>query len=324
MKIGFYISTMGGNPLQVGLERGLKELGHEVTYGQGQDLTVIFNQCSHTRDYVYPEPFPTGKIAFVDTAEYGFFTRLPDRAHKFQNLASEGSMKHDTKNEVEQRKLLAYLEGKHFPYFIREYVNFLPFPPEYHPIDYPLYMLTVCSQKPDKHEYLNRTVPLWTSWGLSHPWRKQIGDAAKTIAGVTVMENTDIPSRVPQFDYFDRIREAKCSMSFDGYGSSSFRLTEVVVRTVLLRGPLSIRQYAPLTDMVNCVDFQVEHDGETFVSTNIAEKIQWVLDNPGHAYEIYNAGYHHCMEFLTEKATAQYLLNTIEAHDYSKPTQLHL
>lgn len=333
MKIGIFLSTLGGSPLQIGLERGLAELGHNVEpyrHGSGYDIVVAFNQAAHNSNYTYPD-FPEANIpvAFVDSAEYGWWTRFSAiDQHRYRNAFSEASMASDTKKADQQARLRAFLEGRSFPYFIREYYRSLEFPACYHPIDYPLYALSGCDERPNREEYLKRADDFFVSWGLSHPWRRPITEALRGcgVSGEFIMIGDEpgcIP-RLPQADSFARTRRAKTSISFDGYGSSSFRLTEVLVRSLLLRGPLSIIQHAALTDGVNCIDYQVESDGETFIGTDVCAKLKEALADQERCFRIYETGYWHCTDHLTEKATAAYLLETVARHDWSKPTPLDL
>jgi hypothetical protein len=329
VRIGILLSTMGGSPLQVGLTRGLMELGHEVYAYEpwiGFDLVLVFNQCAHTTDYVYPE-FPAAHvpIAFVDTAEYGYFKRLPGTIRDYANAFSPGSMTHDTKNAHEQTRLRQFLEGRSFPYFLREHSRYIEFPAEYHPIDYPLYALSVCNERPDREEYMRRDLELFVSWGASHPWRMHITEALRacnTKCEIRVLNDQagELVPRMPQGEYFQRTRGAKASVSFDGYGSGSFRMTEVLVRTLLLQGPLSIRTRAPLLDGVTCVSYDVQSDGEEFVGTNVGARLCEALADPDGSFGIYERGYDHCLTHLTERATAQYLLDVVHAHDWNKPT----
>lgn len=335
MKIAFFLSSTGGSPLQVGLERGLRELGHRVEPyrpASGYDLILVLNQCAHC-SYAYPDfPKDSAPIAFIDSAEYGFSKRHPGVAHSYQNAFSEGSLSHDTKSRSEQLKLKTFLAGKSFPYFIREYFKFLDFPASYHPIDYPLYLNSVCPTAPNLDEYVNRQMDLFLSWGISHPWRKNLTEILRACpirSQVLALEENGTP-RMPQHEMFARTRAARCSVSFDGYGSSSFRLTEVIVRTLLLRGPLFIKLREDLTDGVNCVEYNVDGDRaalercEGFVSSDIAAKLRWALEDPERAFRIYERGFHHCMQHWTEKATAAYVLKTVEAHDWKAPTILDL
>lgn len=335
MRIGFLLSTLGGSPLQVGLDRGLNALGHNVedyNPNASYDLVLVWNQSAHTLVYKYPE-FPKGNvpIAFIDCAEYGYFRRLPEVIHQYANTFSPGAMKHDTKNPWEQQKLKQYLEGKSFPYFIREFSKYVDFPNAYHPIDYPLYYHSECPLPPSRNEYLRRTLDLFCSWGCSHPWRIKITEALRNAhvkSEIQILEEIGadgkpIP-RMPQELYFERTRAAKCSVSFDGYGSGSFRVTEVLVRCLLLQGPLSIHRYMPLIDGVHCVEYSVQSDGEKFLSTDVADKLHDALADPEGSYRIYESGFDHCMTYYTEKATAEYVLRVIEAHDWNKPTQLEI
>lgn len=344
MRVGFMLSNWGGSPLQVGLERGLQSLGHAVLpyHPLGRyDLLVLFNQTAHRTDYFYP-PFPlrsTPPLAFVDSAEYGYFKRLPERVLQYSHAFAPGSMAHDTKNPHEQARLKQFLEGRSFPYFLREYSKYVRYPAEYHPIDYPLYLHSECHERPDREEYLRRELDLFVSWGASHPWRlpitaalrganvkseiQVIGESLTPEQGRdSVEKGADVVTRLPQALYFSRTRAAKCSVSFDGYGSGSFRLTEILVRTLLLQGPLTIERYAPLVDGVHCIEYRVYSDGEEFMGTDIADRLRGALADPEGSYRIYEAGYDHCFTHYSERATAEYLLRTVEAHDWNRPTPL--
>lgn len=330
MRFAFFLSTFGGSPLQVGLERGLRTLGHEVSdFRNGRirdfDVLVIFNQTAHTQSYAYPD-FPTYNvpIAFVDSAEYGYFRRLPSVIGNYANAFAEGSMNHDTKSIHEQTRIKNYLEGKSFPYFLREFSKYLTFPDAYHPIDYPLYHLSTCSDRPEIGDYLGRVDKVFISWGASHPWRWNITNdlrACTPESEILVIEENGTP-RMAQSTYFNRMMRAMCSVSFDGYGSGSFRMTEVLVRTVLLQGPLSIHTRMPLIDGETCVAFDMQTIGEECLATNVCEKFREVVNDRERSFRIYEAGYDHCMTHYSEQATARYLVETLDKHDWSKPTSL--
>lgn len=327
MRIGFLLSTQGGSPLVVGLENGLKQLGHEVVNyrrDHSAELVLIFNQCSHVTEYSYPEFPDKVPVAFVDCAEYGYHRRLPEVIAGYRHAFAPAAMTHDTKNHGEQTRLKEFLSGRSYPYFLREFSRYVTYPDNFHPIDYPLYCHSECPILPEREEYLKRTLDLFCSWGASHPWRMNLTGAMRGCnlnAEILVLEENGTP-RMPQKQYFERTRAAKTSVSFDGYGSSSFRLTEVLARCLLIQGPLSIFRHAPLIDGVHCIEYGIENDGETFVSTDICAKIREALDDPERSYRIYESGYHHCLQFYTEKATAQYVLETIEKHDWSKATEI--
>lgn len=329
MKIEFFLSDKGGSPLVDGLRRGLKQSGHEVVEpaSGGCDLRMVFNQSWHTLDYCYPAfPDDSVPLVFVDSSEYGYFKRLPGVVGRFWNAFSEGSIRHDTKNRYEQLRLMGWLEGRSFPYFIREFSKHFVFPGGYHPIDYPLHLHSECHDVPNLEEYLRRELDLFVSWGASHPWRLQITEALRachTRCEILVLEENGTP-RMPQAEFFQRTRSAKCSVSFDGYGSSSFRLHEVLVRCLLLAGPLSIERYAPLVDGIHCVEYAVESDGETFLGTNVCAKLKLALADPEGSFKMHEAGYQHCMAHYTEKATAHYVLDVCAKHDWSKATPLDI
>lgn len=328
MRIAFFMSDSGGSPLVIGLQRGLEQLGHSVgfyTRGQPYDLVVIFNQCAHTIHYHYPDfPEDAERIAFVDSAEYGYFKRLPSVIQLYANAFSPGSMAHDTKNYHEQTRLREFLQGRKFPYFLREHSKYVNYPDSYYPIDYPLYAPSECRQPPNREEYLARQLDLFVYWGASHPWRMQLTEALRechTKCEITIIGENGAP-RMPQHEYFARTRAAKVSVSFDGYGSGSFRVTEVLCRCLLLQGPMSIRRYAHLIDGVHCIEYGIEHNDTEFISTDICKQLRRMLDDPESSYRIYETGYQHCFQYYTEKATADYFLRTVQNHNYTIPTPL--
>lgn len=332
VKFAFFLSTFGGSPLQGGLERGLRALGHSVEYfhnnrGRDFDVLVIFNQTAHTPSYAFPEfPAYDVPVVMVDAAEYGYFRRLPEVVKDYANFCAPGSMNHDTKSIHEQTRLKNYLQGRSFPYFLREFSKYLNFPKNYHPIDYPLYHLSHCSDRPDLGDYLRRQDKLFISWGASHPWRWQITNALRVCSpdSEILVIGEGSTGRMEQSTYFNRMTRARSSVSFDGYGSGSFRMTEVLVRTLLLLGPLSIHTHAPLVDGQTCVKFDLNTNGEECTGTNVCEKLGEVLDNPEWAFRIHEAGYGWCMDHYTEVETAKYFLSVVEAHDWSLPTELEV
>lgn len=339
MRFAFLLSNYGGSPLEGGLSRGLVSLGHEVvSFHTGKernyDALVIFNQTAHSPGHVYPE-FPTYEIpvAFVDSAEYGWMRRWPHTVTPYANAFTEGSMNHDGRNPPEQARLRDFLQGRSFPYFLREFSNYISYPENYHPIDYPLYHLSHCSDRPDRGDYLRRLIPFWVCWGASHPFRWVITRALRE-SGVTitthdgtfgvevlVIEENGQP-RIDQSTYFNWMVRSRASVTYDGYGTGSFRLTEVLMRTCLLLGPLSTRAPFPLVDGQTCVAYDLEVKGEECLGTNIVEKLRWIVEHPEDSFRIYEAGYDHCLTKLTERATAQYFLDTLARHDWSKETSL--
>jgi hypothetical protein len=327
MRIGFLFSSKGGSPMLVGLQRGMKALGHQILDYKphaSYDLLLVFNQVAHTIDYEYPEFSETGPVALIDCAEYGYFKRLPEFAREFRHSFTLDAVTHDTKNTQQQLRLKQFLDGKSYPYLLREFHKAVDYPQGFHPIDYPLYMHSECAIKPNREEYLARSKDLFVSWGASHPWRVPLTHALRTCplnSTVLLLEENGTP-RMPQRDYFERQREAKVGVSYDGYGSSSFRLTEVLVRSTLLMGPLWIKRHAPLIDGVHCVEYTVSNMGQEFTGSDICEKLQEIIANPERGYEIYERGYRHCYDHYTETATAQYVLDTVAKHDWQTPTNV--
>lgn len=327
MNIGVLMSNHGGSPLTVGLERALSAMGHYVFAYETHrecDLILIFNQCAHTQSYVYPD-FPpescSTPIAFIDTAEYGWAKRVHEPLADYWNTFAPGAMGHDTKNREEQTRLRNFLAGRSFPYFIREFWNAWEFPAGYHPIDYPLYAPSAFGRLMPFDQYVSRPVQVACLWGLSNPWREHLTadlERSSLNKDLYVLER-DGP-RLPQHQYFKRMEAAKCSVSFDGYGSGSFRMTEVLCRTLLMQGPLAIQTRAPLVHGETCWAYMVWVDGEHYVRSDLVEQIQEAMADSERAYRIYRQGFHHCMTHLTEGATAQYVLRVIEEHDWSRMT----
>lgn len=333
MRVALLLSDRGGSPLTIGAERGLRELGHDVVEyrrGVGCDLLVVFNQSAHTRDYVYPE-FPADDdrtpVAFVDTAEYGWTKRVHEPPERYWNAFAPGSLEHDTKNAEQQLRLRRFLEGRSFPYLLREFWNAWEYPRGYHPVDYPLYGPSASWRLPMRDEYLRRSVDVACVWGLSNPWREHLTAELEAASGLRrdlyVVERHG--PRLPQFGeggYFSRISRARCSISFDGYGSGSFRMTEVLCRTLLLQGPLAIRTRAPLVHGETCWAYCVWVDGEHYVRSDLVEQLGRALEDPERAFRIHERGYHHCMSYLTERATAGYILDVVHRHDWNTPTTI--
>ncbi len=344
MRIGILLSSLGGSPLQGGIERGLAGLGHCVEpYNRRDkyDLVIVFQQVSHTPAYEFPKHFPPDDqpIAFIDSSEHGYFSRLSDRCRNYSHSFAPWAMQQAQKNYHEQIRLKSFLEGKSFPYFLRELHKDIEYPAGYHPIDYPLYHLSACDMRPNREEYLARQLELFCSWGESHPFRVHLTEAMRNAhvkADITVIDRGKKASEdrsrgvwltesgevcfLDQATYFNRMRSAKCSVSYDGYGSGSFRMTEILVRTCLLQGPLAIRTRARLVDGETCRSYTVNHTNEIYEGTNLPDVLRRTLECPEESFEIYERGFEHCQTHLTERATAQYVLDVVAAHDWSKVT----
>lgn len=345
MRIAIFESSTGSGPHVAQLTRGLQSLGHQCEHyqpGQGYDLVFVHCQVAHRIDYEYPT-FPDERIpmAFVDFAEYGPPSRFPDNQRRFANSMTPAAMNHDTKNAHEQGRLKSFLEGKSFPYFLREKFKSIDYPENYHPIDYPLYHLSEYHVRPNREEYLARQLDLFCWWGHSHPWRLEIEEAlrnahVKAEIGNRWDNQTDghAPNNLPQHYYFERMQAAKCCPSFDGYGSGSFRMTEALCRTLLLQGQLSIETRAPLIHGETCRMYHVGRNADAsdyhgddpngFAWTNIDLVMRAALAMPEDSFEIYERGFDHVHTHLSEKATAAYLLEVVERHDWGKVTPLEV
>lgn len=328
MRIGLYKSNFGGSPLLHNLRKGFKNinvLAEDVVLSRHYDYVLIFNQTAHSKDYYYHDlrqitnKYP--KLAFVDTAEYGFKSRLIKNIKMYKNAFTDFALEHDTKKVNQQRMLFNYLHGKSFPYFLREYYKNINYPKCYHPIDYPLSL--PCKNCPNENQYNNRKFPVFAVWGQSNPIRKDIIKEIRNEMPSPEVRMFDNKSRIPQNIFLTKMHNSKISVSYDGYGSSSFREMEILCRSMLLKGEMVIKQRNPLINGVHFVEYKVAitEDG-TFINTNIKELINYYLNNPKEAFEIYKKGYEHCYKYYTPKATAQYILNVLQSHDYSTITPL--
>lgn len=301
MRLSLWVSSQGGSPLVYSLQLAGLDWYRK---GEAYDCTLVFNQCAHTTGYTYPE-WPEGPIAFVDTAEYG--TRCDPI-----NAFAEDALDHDTKNRSEQERLRNWLRGRSFPYFLREMWSWHSYPESYHPIDYPLHPGSECKHVSTREQFLARENDVACIWGLSNPQRVPITRKVKSgeaKADVYVVDE-DGP-RLRQDKYYARLLNARSTVNYDGYGSSSFRLTEGLVRCAVLQGPLRIRTREPLEDGKTCVAFDTQR---------LSEVLRWVRNNPERLYDIYRAGYEHCMRHYTVQATLAYIERVIEAHDWRRPT----
>lgn len=351
LQIGILTSSQGGSPLQDCIQRCLEKMGHKAEPYAGPnaeyDLVFIFNQTAHRKDYEYPDfPKDSTPIAFVDTAEYGWWTHTDRQLAMYANAFTPDALQASTKNQFQQERLKRFLEGKSFPYFLHEMGLKNEYPSSYHPIDYPLYHHSVCKKEPNRDEYLRREQEIYVSWGASHPWRVNLSEDIRKgmrengIKGeLRILEEMQPDGtrtrRLPQMECFAKTEQALCSVSYDGFGVSAFRMVEVACRTALLMAPLPIRMREPLLNGVSCIHYNVRGDiiesdtpgaagSHTYLGSNIARTIQRVTINKEWAFGIYQRGYWHTMEKLSEEATVRYMLETAYAHNYNEPTPVDL
>lgn len=325
MKIGYFGEKFhGGGLIFGGLYRGFLELGIQlIPYQPGghYDFTLLFHSAPHIpiMNFDGIENI-TGKFAFVDCSEYGWWTHNDYWRDKCYSAFAPKSIEYKPK---EQQRILNFLRGKSYPFFIREYYKKVQYHQNYHPIDYPLYYASAPQKIPTTfEEYANRAYDLYIFWGHSHPSRTKITEELNKLP-FKISAGCDSDAKINQLQYFDNISNAKMSLTYDGYGSGGFRETEVLSRTLLLKNNNGANvQRDPLTNGVNFIEYQVKEDFDsagypTFNSTSIGDIISERLQNLEQSYEIYKNGYNHCMTYFTERATAQYILNTIKKHDWN-------
>lgn len=330
MRLGFKVANVdaGCGIMLGGITRGLTELGHQVvpwTLGVSCDHVLVFNVSSHINHYNWDdiEQLEGCKFAFIDTAEYGWWTHYD--YHKDMYYSAFAPLAIKAKPPV-QLKLLEFLKGKSYPYFLREMYKGFDYPENYHPIDYPLYYHSRSDIQPTTfEEYKNRNWDVYIAWGHSHQTRVHITEMIKKLP-FKIFAFCDSNAKLNQFEYFKGLQNAKISVSYDGYGSGSFRETEVLSRCVLFRNVQCVRRPNPLTNGVNFVEYTVEEKlGDDkypiYVNTDVGELITQHLSNLENLYNIYREGYKHCTEWLSEKGMAQYILETTQKHDWTVVTK---
>jgi len=331
MRIGFYSCCV--NHIEAKLWRGFHQIGVEaeryLAYKK-YDYVLLFNQTAHGQEYCYGtlDVLEDYRFAFIDCAEYGWFNRMrPNWQEEYYSAFAPGSLRNHTKNMTEQVFLLLFLQGKSFPYFLREFLVGFPYPPTYYPIDYPI-TVEPDMTPPDREQYLARPVDLFLSWGISHPFRANLTEEVRQAGVRTDINIIQDPhgGRLPYDEYVGRMARAKATVSYDGYGISAFRESEALCRTLLFRGGVPTIQRCPLYSGVNCVEYKVidADNGSRFMSSDIGPLVRSYLQDPERCYEMYHRGYGHGMDYYTEAATARYILRTLANHDWNTPTPLLL
>ena len=305
------------------LQYGLNELGHEVNarydHGSNPDYVFIFNVSSHGKDYTYGELPNHPRLVFVDSAEYGFFTH---GSPKYANAFSTMSLRHSCKNFHEQRRLMFHLAGKSFPYFLREMAGPVAYPGCYHPIDYPnaVPIPPVCSAT----SFINRKIDVVIGWTFSHPWREDLTRKVREAHEAGRIKALIIDQRLPKNEYLARLQLGISTVSFDGFGHSSFRVTEALSRCLLVNYTPPVHQRIAPADKVTCRTYEVESAGGDQVNTDLVSVIEHAVKHKEESYEIYRRGHELLSTQLTTKAWAQYVLDRCAAHDWSVPTRLDM
>lgn len=333
MNIGFLSHPLGGSPLLLSLRRAFQGLGHNVVdfpRNRKVDLVLVFNFASH-QEFEY-EDFPVVEcpMAFIDSAEYGWWTHEKKYARWLYNAFAPAALMGGripgapevvlSSKGKQQFKLKKWLEGKSFPYFLREMYKDWNYPSCYHPIDYPLWVDSHCQKEPQLEEYLKRPLDFYVAWGNSHPYRAKLNEL---LAAQPRSQVYSAPPRIDQKFIFQQTEAAKSSISYHGYGHGSFRVMENSVRTLLFKCRTCIQEREPFVNGETCLEYDVWGSFEE-MGTDLGEKLDIVRKEPERAFGIYKAGREHCLKHLTEEATARYVLGEIEKHDFTQPTPLVL
>lgn len=329
-KIAYFMAKPDGGCGVVpgGLTRGLSELGHQTYHfnpGDSYDYVFLFNVSAHIQywDWIGLEQLNGYKFCFIDMAEYGWWTHYDYYKDKYYSAFAPLAIKAKHLNQV---KLLEFLRGKSYPYFLREMYKGVEYHKNYHPIDYPLYFYSVSKKQPISfEEFKNRHWDIFVAWGHNHQTRVGISEKIRAIGGYKTHVLCNSDAKIPQFEYFSHLENAKLSISYDGYGSGSFRETEVLCRCVLFRNEQCVIRPYPLTDGVNFIEYKTDEilgDDKypIYKNTNVDELMREGLKKPEELYQIYVNGYKHCMDYYTERAVANRILGILSKHDWGEVT----
>ncbi len=327
--IGIYQAQNGrGCVILEQLVYGLLQLGHTVRLFDPTlsfDYVLVFNTTAHINDYDYNNiaPVKNFKFAFIDCAEYGWKWHYKEYDKDFYNCAAPKSLEMKNSN---QPSLLSFLQGKSFPYFLREMREDFSYPKMYHPIDYPFHRFNLSTVSPPNfEEYMSRPLDLYVNWGNSHPFRHEI---IKILENIQCKKEIHICNKINQKDYFNKIRTARIGISFDGYGYGSFREKEILSRALLFINKKNLIEYVPLETASNCVQYsafyKIENGELIWKGCDIKDLLERYMQDWKHCYEIYKKGYDHCMQYYTEKAMAQYVLDILQHHDFTVQTPISL
>lgn len=336
LDIGCIIPQGYSNPLFYNLIWGLRSLGHRCEVYKVRTRYDFVFVCNVSSPY-HPErdgknwilKYPNldvvqDKVVFVDPAEYGWWTHDPAYGIEYYNAFAPWSIR--SKGSAEgQIELLNFLRGKSFPYFIREKYKSIQYPDQYYPVDYPLANI---SKKPDKDEFMKRVYDLYLRWGGSHLFRPKIVEEINSITGFKI---DAVQAKINQFEYYTNTQNSRVSVVSDGYGSGSFRETEILANCVLFMREQCIDKHHPLTNGINFVEFKVNyemtkpdsifvHGYQIYKDCNIKELLLEYMSDWDRCYSIYEAGYNHCMKYYSQKEFANYVLEKIYNFDYLKST----
>jgi hypothetical protein len=358
LKIGIYTADFyGGNSLLDCLIKGLKELGHQCVPFDKQiefDYVIVFAVAAPFANFNKNLKYSNldliqSKIIFIDTGEYGWWTHYDEQAEFYYNAFATGGQPNLGYVPLINQKgpthldLLNFLRGKSFPYFLREMYKIIPYPEQYHPIDYTLHWTTPIPKENNFEEYMGKKYDIFSQWGGSHPFRHNLIEKMNsTLLGDKICINkvrgilkplerggqicNYTMDKLPQLEYFSELTNARMSLVYDGFGSGSFREMEVLSRCLLFIHKQCIYKRHPLTfqgEGQNAVEYEVEYKFSpylTFIDSNIVEQIQKYMSDWELCFKIYKAGYEHCLKYYTPKGVAEYVLEETLKHDYRVPT----
>lgn len=334
MKLGyFYPKPCGAGIIASSLQKGFADVGSSLqpyNPSSSYDYVLLFNCADHRTDYNFDGINSIKhKFAFIDTSEYGWWTHHDSYKDRYYNAFAPSTV---LAKPNAQQQLISFLKGKSYPYFIREYYKGVNYHKNYHPIDYPLHTAHIPIPPLSSFEdYKNRPLDVYISWGPSHMSRASI---TEVVDKLPLRKEVSYRTKVAQQTYFNKLSSAKLSVSYDGYGSGSFRETEALCRTTLLRNSnMTMVQRDPIIHLRHFIEYGVEEarinwdrtEGITdtqprFTSTDISDIIMEYIKDTDLLYEIYRNGYNHCVTNFTEKATAQYIINILQSHNWGEIT----
>lgn len=273
--------------------------------------------------FINPHLFPTFKKTFE---RYGHTeTNDPYEAtHCFIELVS-GDAKYDKTNmtivmdrnipiiyfddreygTMNGTTLTTYVTDNPSIYFIRnfskdnlEYENFYPFDWPYFP---------QCDFQPTtKEELFSREFDVCLL-SVESPARKKVIDSLINDGRLKVNYKwLDHTQRFPYNQWLDEHRKAKLYISCEGGGFTNERPNQLFAIAPMLKVNSDYLPAHPFTDGINCVEVEERSTEEDI------EKILDIINHKEWLYDIYINGIEHTKRYMSEEATAKYVLDKIQ------------
>lgn len=151
------------------------------------------------------------------------------------------------------------------------------------------------------------------TWGLRHQviefLAKEYGQEKNYLAIDCPKDNEAglYPSKIPYFDYLEKLAESKIALCIRGHGWDSVRRFEICnFETLMISDDIPIITPHPFEDEKHCIYFDDLKD--------LKEKIDYYLKHDDERIEIAKAGRQHLLNYHTNFKRAEYFISTIQKH----------